>query len=108
MSEKVFFHTAHKALWNWLSINTDQVKANWPGWSYNGGVISKVIGDCFACEFCSDCDDCPILWKKDGTCMLSEYGQWVEAKNERKSNSFISKLAAQIRDLPVREGVVCK
>ena len=40
MSEKVFNHTAHKELWNWLSINTDQVKANWPGWSYNGGVMT--------------------------------------------------------------------
>ena len=74
MSEKVFFHTAHKALWNWLSKNPEMDKEYWPGWLDNGGNVKPALYDCFACEY-AYCYMCPILWKRDSECTLSEFGE---------------------------------
>ena len=116
MSEKVFFHTAHKALWNWLSKNPDHKtkKRHWPGWDFNGGNVKKTDSDCFACEYQDSidpiydtlCTSCPIVWPNNAKCghVKGVFDAWEYSRNEETR----SKRAAQIRDLPVREGVVCK
>ena len=106
MSEKVFFHTAHKALWNWLSKHPEMVKEDWPGWESNGGNVTCTINQCFACEYDKDCVGCPLYWPNSIFCMLPKgigFKFYRSCNNEERSI-----LAAQIRDLPVREGVVCK
>ena len=112
MSEKVFFHTAHKALWNWLSKNPEMTKDNWPGWGFNGGKVAHVKSSCFACGYfglklrADDCEVCPLLWG-ERHCSNGLYRDWEDAMGIEQYE-VVSKLAAQIRDLPVREGVVCK
>lgn len=59
-----------------------------------------------------NCDCCPLVWPddvkcddmKDGTAAFSLYEEWVIEPDLQ----FKSKLAAQIRDLPVRDGVECE
>ena len=111
-----FNHTAHKALWDWLSKNPDQYKCDWEGWKHNGGKYDIVYGFCFACEYNFEyfddndtCDRCPLIWPNNVKCYegdvynLSLYEEWVFEPGLQ----FKSKLAAQIRDLPVRDGVEC-
>ena len=108
MSEKVFFHTAHKALWNWVSNNPRKELVYWPGWEKNGGNVNLGRSYSFECEYAeNNCSDCPLVWP--GANCTNEtvdniFGQWVMCFY----SSDASKFAAQIRDLPVREGVVCK
>lgn len=84
-----FNHTGHKELWDWLSKNPDQYKDNWEGWKHNGGQYEVSENFCFM---------------KDGTAAFSLYEEWVIEPDLQ----FKSKLAAQIRDLPVRDGVECE
>ena len=127
MSEKVFFHTAHKALWSWLSKHPEMGKEDWPGWENNGGNVRNNIFDCLACEYvgttvtedgytcagCSDKNKCPLIWPcktNQLPCLESFYAEWdeqVEHEDEMDKDGRAD-FAAQIRDLPVREGVVCK
>ena len=37
MNKKIFNHTGHKELWNWLANNPTMEKTDWEDWSYNGG-----------------------------------------------------------------------
>ena len=115
MAEKVFFHTAHKALWNWLSKRTNHKtrKRQWPGWDFNGGNVKKTDYDCLACEYVDKvtpldpcCGKCPIIWPDNSLCGDDGniFDDWFFSHSTEKR----AKLAAQIRDLPVREGVVCK
>ena len=50
---KYFHHTAHKALWNWLSMRDGRTKEAWPGWVQNGGKVQggKKIFHCVACKY---------------------------------------------------------
>ena len=112
MSEKVFFHTAHKALWNWLSKHPEMDKEDWPGWESNGGNVKDSGTDCIACDFAlqvkekgQTCDFCPLCFPYDRC--ISGFGLFMQWENS-KTAWVKEKLAAQIRDLPVREGVVCK
>lgn len=94
--ERVFNHTAHKALWDWLSEHPEKGKTEYPGW-----VIDQHLkGYCIAYMYKNNCLSCPF---DAHICSDGLYEKWM---NE---NNFFnrSKLAAQIRDLPVREGVKC-
>ena len=118
---KYFHHTAHKALWNWLSMGDDRTKEAWPGWKQNGGKIQGEVNTsyCMACKYDKyfgnvdsiRCKNCPLVWPYGVTCMDSSnnnlYCKWYNAM-ENGSFKFGRKLAAQIRDLPVKEGVICK
>ncbi len=114
-----FNHTGHKKIWDWLSKNPDKTKYDWEGWKHNGGQYEVSENFCFACEYdCENndgddnCDCCPLVWPddvkcddmKDGTAAFSLYEEWVIEPDLQ----FKSKLAAQIRDLPVRDGVECE
>ncbi len=112
---KVFNHTAHKALWNWLSKHPDHKtkKKHWPGWSPNRGNVKPNDSDCFACEYVDSidpnshcCGNCPIVWPNNAVCgnYKNVFDNWFSSHDTETR----AKLAAQIRDLPVREGVVCK
>jgi hypothetical protein len=109
VSEKVFNHTAHVALWDWLAKNPGQVKWNWPGWSEIEGDPSQ-YEYCFGCEAIKPgraCENgCPLVWSKhmsvDGC--GKEWFFWEGAKDDYEERT---RLAEQIRDLPVREGVRC-
>lgn len=111
-----FNYTGHKALWDWLSKNPDKTKDDWEGWKYNGGQYEVPKSFCFACKYAyenNDGDDycirycyrCPLVWPYDIKCgesILSLYQGWT---SEPPILQLKSKLAAQIRDLPVRDGV---
>jgi len=108
--EKVFNHTAHVALWDWLSNNPDKQKCHWPGWKSNDGDHDCVIEDCFACDYDPICptgyfteDGCPLIWPQKSSCWNGStlYHRYLEAKLILTKK----KIAAQIRDLPIREGV---
>ena len=68
--------------------------------------------DCENNDGDDNCDCCPLVWPddvkcddmKDGTDAFSLYEEWVIEPDLQ----FKSKLAAQIRDLPVRDGVECE
>ena len=128
MDKPVFNHTAHKELWNWLAKHPTKNKRAWPGWKNNGGEYDKPINLCFACDSadkdktygCPVCDSCPLVWPF-GCCQnlprswpgllpfpISRrelYAKW----NGTSINSHRTrtKLALQIANLPVREGVKC-
>lgn len=107
----VFNETGHRELWQWLVDNPMKNKEDWPGWDYNGGTYDSRYNDCFACSFvkkldgCGEGEGCPLEWPEQ-SCM--EYGKSIY---ERWDNSLDpterSTLAAQIRDLKVKPGVVC-
>lgn len=108
--------TAHKELWNWLADNPNKGKINWPGWKRNGGIYDA-MGSCFACEydkqcgtsFFDSCEKCPIVWGGiDCQNLNSPYFQWVTLLNIPSNYKRRSKLARQIANLPVREGVECE
>lgn len=108
---KIFNLTAHKALWNWLSMNPEKEKQDWPGWKKNGGKCEKQSSNCFACEWSIGvllkepiCTNCPLLWNRNGFCGV-DYMEWSEAKYMDNDYKLASKLAEKIRDLPIREGV---
>lgn len=106
---RIFNHTGHKELWDWVSKYPEQDKSNWPGWARNGGTVDEVFADCFACEYdtvdaCSDV--CPLIWPdivkgKAQDCLGSLFGKFSAEYSLKKK----SKLAEKIRDLKVREGV---
>ena len=133
MSERIFNHTAHKAMWYWLSKNPKKNKHDWPGWRYNGGDLDGGINECFACEYavCDgriDCARCPLTQWTDlskerkyfsyvesdecrgdaeGLCMIGLYGKWCDAYYARDLEK-IAFFAKKIRDLPVKKHVVCR
>lgn len=113
-----FNHTAHKELWNWLAQNPDKQKRDWGGWEENGGEYQYggAYEYCFACDYenerndyWQDSDDgcryCPLAWTEDNPCTTqnSLYLRWIRENNLEQR----AKLAVQIRDLPVKEGVEC-
>lgn len=110
--ERVFNHTAHKALWNWLSENPDKEKSDWPGWEWNGGKHKDTRTNlCFACMYDNEiegyCYNCPLDWPNGMECVSDDdslYPNWHFCQDLQRR----AELAAQIRDLPVREGVKCR
>lgn len=119
MKAIVFNHTGHKELWDWLSKNPTKDKKQWPGWEWNKGEY-YAANDCFACSYAWDCyteeyeydykaicKDCPIKWPRTDNCDKSIYREWVAALHNKRYDET-ARLAAEIRDLPVKEGVICK
>lgn len=106
--QKVFNHTAHKALWQWLSEKPGKEKWEWPGWIDVKDVDMSDYGYCFACQAADDSleNPCPLEHEyvdcSTGECLNGLYIQWRCAKGRERAT-----LARQIRDLPVREGVKC-
>jgi hypothetical protein len=101
---KIFLHSRHIELWDWLVDHPDKEKWQWPGWKD----VPAQENDCFACgysEFKNSCADCPLVWPDEDCYFDDEYlfARWDRAEDLEEK----AKLAAQIRDLPVREGVVC-
>lgn len=117
---KYFHHTAHKALWNWLSRGDNRTKEAWPGWQGEGGKVQggEKIFHCLACKYgyffgindTTRCKNCPLIWPDGVTCITGGdplYCRWYDAM-EKGNFKLGRKLAAQIRDLPIKEGVICK
>ncbi|MFA7171564.1 MAG: hypothetical protein WC180_06245 [Candidatus Paceibacterota bacterium] len=90
----------HRELWGWLAENPMKHKADWPGFKDKGHIINR----CFCCEFTADikreidCIKCPLVWPGGG-CGSSLFGEWEPAKLPEER----SRLAALIRDLPIKE-----
>ena len=116
-----FDHTNHKKLWNWLAENPDKNKEDWPEWAENGGNVSSYRSPfCLACESVNsvnnderDCDLCPLIWPPnsygDRVCD-GKNGLWLVwdgfGKSESEEDRIIrSKIALQIANLPVKDGV---
>lgn len=111
MTEQVFNHTAHKALWNWLAKHPTKTKLDWPGWEWNGGKSKYALYFCFACEYsykiCGGCFHCPLDWENPISCGY-DGGLFFKWKNVSKNSHRTRKrLALQIANLPVRKGVKC-
>lgn len=102
---RIFNHTAHKELWNYLAENPTKWKEDWPGWKINGGEYSSVCHHCFACEFTIDsiCYDCPLIWPNG--CCTGYYGLYEKWAKEGISLEERISLALKIANLPVRSGV---
>lgn len=102
-----FDHTAHKEMWTWLSENPKKEKKDWPGWDWNEGIIDTKVNLCFACDYgYTACSSCPLLWPKvkgEGRVCHSGglYEKWVTGENAETR----TRLALQIANLPVKEGV---
>jgi hypothetical protein len=107
----------HRELWGWvyneaLKKNMIVSKSSWPKWRMNGGKYSKIVSDCFLCEYAMNrfkklnltqlyltqlyCNYCPLNWKITKTCdhPYSYYCRWIE------DSSLI--WAKKIRDLEER------
>lgn len=136
-NQYTFNHTAHKELWDWLANNPGQPKSAWPGWSYYPDIKEEYNG-CFACEYvirykqaplylapCSA--HCPLVWPNSGACfdlhregLFARWNKcrlmaqclsiepWCFYEVTASFYSTMSDLARQIRDLPVKEGVICR
>ena len=109
--QHVFNLTAHRKLWNWLSKNPDKEKVNWPEWKRNGGKYEDVgINYCFCCQYVTYpkvCEECPLVWTgKDCKCETGDDNPGLFEKWDCETNLQLrAELAAQIRDLPVKEGI---
>jgi hypothetical protein len=106
-----FNYSMHKELWNWLSLNPDKEKEDWPGWDYLSE--PEEYSHCFACQYADcipeapACANCPLIWPSTDSshtsCTDSIYLEWKECIDlEQKSI-----LAKQIANLPVKENVLC-
>ena len=102
MDELIFNYTAHKELWTWLAGNPCKKKMDWPGWKTYGDVSGYL---CFACDYdyekMDDCKNCPLKWGNAEETCRKLYDRW-------NSNCLIweaTKIALQIANLPVKEGV---
>jgi hypothetical protein len=91
----------------WLSENPDKGKEFWSRWKFNGGDVDRVHSFCFACE-CSDltgdCEDCPLDWTTETCCGMQDDGLFC-LWEDSKDLSERSRLAKDIAELPVKEGV---
>ena len=108
--EKVFDHTHHVKLWEWLAANPTKHKNDWPEWKINGGNVNNADCLCFACECREESTacftECPLIWPKEHSWRVcgALFYAWKEADNPASRNA----LALQIAHLPVREGVITK
>jgi len=109
MEERVFNHSAHIALWDWLANNPFCSKEDWPGWKQSNDIAKN----CFACEFTWDsdfmfCNLCPLVWPSESAKCLGDNSLFEEWEgtgfDEEGGRSY---LASIIRDIPVRPGVKC-
>ena len=110
-NNKVFQHSLHRELWQWLGDNPLMDKEDWGRWVDNGGNVPMCDSDCFACSYnydrfdaitneC-DCSLCPLQWSgKD--CTASEFRRWERSRSDEER----TRLAYAIRDLPVKDGVI--
>lgn len=110
----------HRELWDWLYLNPDMDKKDWPGW-YSVEELPECL--CFACsaalkknkvEYYSarKCKNCPLVWSSD-CCANSYYETWHRLKNflnrrlslseKERIRMKIAQIAKKIRDLPVKE-----
>lgn len=92
----------HKALWKWLSKNPKKGKLEWPRWVYNGGDVSAITGECFACEvgrkqalklYTSMCKCCPITWG-GSTCTRGFFMLWVHTTDDKTRAKLAKKIAS--------------
>ena len=113
LEPRVFNHTAHKELWNYLAENPTKQKEDWPEWKINGGKYSNVEYHCFACEFTigGTCCDCPLIWPSD-CCTdgynTNNYGLYKKWAKEGISLEERTSLALKIANLPVKKGIKTK
>ena len=107
--KKVFNHTMHKKLWNYLAENTivhsEERASSAIGWS--GGILPS---DCFACdpelglmidEGQSRCE-CPLDWPpNEFNCPCCGPNSPYKAWENVYTNELRRHFAEQVRDLPL-------
>jgi hypothetical protein len=113
MNTNVFHRTLHCSLWQWLADNPSKSKEDWVGWKSNGGNIEEVRLLCFACEYSLKAKEllrtrqsgciCPLVWI-DGYCFgYGLFALWRHSTGPTER----TELALEIKDLPVKDGMVC-
>jgi len=106
MSNKVFQHSLHRELWQWLSDNPEKDKYQWIQWRSNDGTVEDIPGDCFACNYGNGCRECPLEHTHvELRCLGGTYERWEQNEGNPQERT---RLALVIRDLPVKDGVVCE
>lgn len=103
----------HRLIWGWVAENPGKEKYDWPAWRSNGGDVGNVQNHCFCCEHDLGqggglCEFCPVVWPSGhGECEGGDgdglFSQFLSAFVVKKDFDLACKIAAQIRDLPVRE-----
>ena len=108
MNNKVFQHTLHRKLWEWLGDNTDKTRDQWHRWVFNGGDVENIDFDCFACEYAGTCDKCPLQWTEKGN-DCGDGGAWEQwnVMGVNGDKALRREFALHIAGLPVRDGVIC-
>lgn len=101
----------HRELWDWLSKNPKKDKRDWPGWKN----LRYIESHCFACDYCLyDCPNCLFIWPYDHCISVFEIDEDTDEElgknigifalwDESEDSTERTKLAEQIRDLPIRE-----
>jgi len=112
---KVFNHTGHFAMWDWLLEHPKADKNDWPGWRRNGGEYKHTCADCFACDIvpfdgpdCHEGGKCPLDWPEGCGCQFgirrmpqSYFWRWTYSDNLAER----TELAQLIRDVPIQKGI---
>lgn len=108
-------HTAHRDLWLWLAENPGRWKEAWPGWeSYRNLPVSF----CFACQYTVDvsrhyglrqsirCCFCPLEWPGKRCTLSTASGLYDIWRVSNNIPGVRRKLARDIAELPVKDGVI--
>ena len=124
--ERVFLHTLHRKLWDWLSKHPGHMKNDWPEWA---NIPIGINSLCFACEYNDEreCSEyCPLVWPTEeleggqgyitlcsshGGMLFTRWKSALEAylvHRDSARKDLVIQLAEEIRDLPVRKGILCK
>lgn len=118
MSKRIFWHSLHRELWDWLADNPRARKNRHPKrvlWSRKKNVTYYKVHDCFACVGIWSPCICPLLWgfehsnKRPCLDSQSPYTIWSAETNriyfrnlDRHGPEALEciSMARKIRDLP--------
>lgn len=93
-------------LWEWLAESGGE-KEDWPGWKWNGGQHSDVVGNCFLCERSwgrdgnHTCKSCPY-YTAYGECDADDYtpyGRWRSAVTAPIRKQYARECLQQLKRL---------
>ena len=110
-------HKLHKQLWSWLAKNPTAYKSAWTGWAEFGPDATQITHSCFPCELrrqqhnhqgadLTCLTECMFIWPDGNTdCVHTHFyfhGGLFYRWSEAHLPEVRTKLALQIRDLPLR------
>jgi hypothetical protein len=107
MKTKIFNHTKHQELWQWLADNPGKYKDDY-FIEHRVPEDEIPINDCYACEGAgSECRNCPLDWDGvdwDNTCssLGSSYDIWqCSVGLMGKHELIVKKAALKVKNMPL-------